>query len=316
MDALTQHRPPLAPRMLRRAAHPDGFTLVELLVVIAIIAVLIGLLLPAVQSAREASRRSSCTNNLRQVGLALHAYHDARNRLPEGWLCDDDGSTSSHGDKGVGWGWASRILVHLEEPVVAEAIDLHQPIATVRPALCRHVISLYLCPSDPANAERSFLLGAGPCSEEQEEEKPDAVPGSLSVARSNYVGVFGSIHMHEMGAERGAFAGNGVFFANSRMPFSHISDGLSKTIMVGERDGRVGGSMWHGMVEEACAPISRIVGVGEHTFDAAGGHHFEDFSSRHPSGGTTLFADGHVEFLNNATEGSVFQALCTRRGRD
>ena len=316
MDALTRHRSPPAPRMLRRAAHPDGFTLVELLVVIAIIAVLIGLLLPAVQTAREAARRSSCTNNLRQVGIALHAYHDARNRLPEGWLCDDDGSTSAHGDEGVGWGWASRILAHLEEPVVAEAIDLRQPIATVRPALCRHAISLYLCPSDPANAERSFLLGAGSCSDEQEEETPDAVPGTLSVGRSNYVGVFGSIHMHEMGAARGAFAGNGVFFANSRMPFSHISDGLSRTIMVGERDGRVGGSMWHGMVEGACAPMSRVVGVGEHAFDAEGGHHFEDFSSRHPGGGTILFTDGHVEFLQNTTEESVFQALCTRRGRD
>jgi prepilin-type processing-associated H-X9-DG protein/prepilin-type N-terminal cleavage/methylation domain-containing protein len=310
------HRATAVGRRSTAAARArTGFTLVELLVVIAIIAVLIGLLLPAVQSAREAARRSSCTNNLRQVGIALHTYHDSHGRLPEGWLCDDDGTSGSHGDHGVGWGWAARILPQLEETALAGTIDIRQEIATVRPAAREYAVTTYLCPSDPRNSDRTFLLGAGTCSEEEEEEGPDTTPGAIRYGRSNYVGMFGSGHLHDDDEPRAAFEGNGVFYANSRMPFSHISDGLSKTIMVGERDGRLGGSLWQGMVEDACAAMARVVGVGEHAFNAADGH-FEDLMSRHPGGVNVAYADGHVEFLQNTIDEAVFQALCTRRGRD
>src|SRR4051812_6730319 len=87
-----------------------GFTLIELLVVIAIIAVLIALLLPAVQQAREAARRSQCKNNLKQIGLALHNYHDTANTLPPGWIGDPTGSNA-----GNRWGWGTMILPYLDQ---------------------------------------------------------------------------------------------------------------------------------------------------------------------------------------------------------
>jgi prepilin-type N-terminal cleavage/methylation domain-containing protein len=110
----------------------DGFTLIELLVVIAIIAVLISLLLPAVQSAREAARRAQCTNNLKQIGLALHDYHDAVGAFPPGYISrpGPDGDNS-----GTGWGWASMILSHMEETPLFNAINFHRRSSsrTIRP---------------------------------------------------------------------------------------------------------------------------------------------------------------------------------------
>ena len=117
--------------------HRSGFTLVELLVVIAIIGVLVGLLLPAVQAAREAARRMSCSNNLRQVGLAAQNYHSAYQRFPAGYVSHPtrDGSAPASvmmdpvtWDAGPGWGWAAGLLPFAEGNAVAENLRLDQPI--------------------------------------------------------------------------------------------------------------------------------------------------------------------------------------------
>lgn len=291
-----------------------AFTLVELLVVVAIIGVLMGLLLPAVQAAREAARRSSCTNNLRQVGIALHTYaHARKEQFPEGWLCNAD-----HANEGVGWGWASRILPQMEEAEVANSVDgfvrVGTPIGSASDAVRQKIIRPFLCPSDSAAA--LFFPGTGTSL-----DQPDADAGSQQFARTNYVGMFGSSevegeahtgdHAGETDADH-AFHGNGIFFANSRMPFSHIQDGLSKTIMVGERDSRIGGSLWIGMVEGLCGPMTRVVGAGEHMFNNESPH-FGDFTSRHPNGINVVFADGHVAFLQTSLSPEIFQAMSTRR---
>ncbi len=298
--------------MHARSRH--AFTLVELLVVIAIIGLLIGLLLPAVQAASEAARRSSCTNNLRQIGLAIHTYaHGTKERFPEGWL-----SSTGDAEQGLGWGWASRILPHMEEISTGNAVIGHiragQKIIDPSAASARTaIIGSFLCPSDPANSNPIFEMHGA----EQD------------FSRSNYLGMFGTEHVEEVIEDHPdeLFAGNGIFFANSRVNFRSVTDGLSKTIMVAERDAReVPGhgdpseleqfdSAWIGMAEGGEEAIIRVVGGGEEMFNN-GSPHAEDFRSRHANGINVVFADGHVDFLTNSLDEEVFQALSSRAGNE
>lgn len=286
-----------------------AFTLVELLVVVAVIGVLIGLLLPAVQTAREASRRSACTNNLRQIGLAIHSHaHARKDQFPEGWLCDP---AEEHGDKGMGWGWASRVLPHFDDNTVGNTVADHiqagRAISSSATSTKQMVLRSFLCPSDPKSGVPLFAPGEYGSGGNDEESDPDHTAGAERYARSTYVGMFGTNDLHT-----DALAGNGMLFGNSRVPFSHVVDGLSKTILVGERDSRMGGSLWIGMVEGLCAAPARVVGVGAHIFNDP--DHFEDFYSRHSDGANFVFADGHVEFLRGSVDVTVFRALGTRAG--
>src|SRR5947199_9573940 len=132
---------------LRRRWRRRAFTLIELLVVIAIIAILIGLLVPAGQKVREAAARTQCQNNLKQIGLAMHNYHDANKGLPPGYRAHGayvDGAT----DTAPGWGWAAFILPFIEQATLHARIDFNRPVAS-HPGVAAAMVPVYLCPSDP-----------------------------------------------------------------------------------------------------------------------------------------------------------------------
>ena len=128
-----------------------AFTLIELLVVIAIIGVLVGLLVPAVQQVREAASRMTCTNNLKQIGLALHSYHDTYKVFPPGYIDRNTNPASTpDNDLGPGWGWASFLLPYLEQGNLYNQIDFKQGVASTRnKALAQQPLTIFQCPSAP-----------------------------------------------------------------------------------------------------------------------------------------------------------------------
>ncbi|MCC9643346.1 DUF1559 domain-containing protein [Rhodopirellula sp. JC740] len=315
---------PFRPRRSHRA-----FTLVELLVVIAIIGVLVGLLLPAVQAAREAARRMSCQNNLHQVGIALHNYHGIFNQLPSGWLADD----IDHHEPG--WGWAAAITPQIEASNVYETIRFGMAIEEDENQQAREAsISSYICPSDTLE-NLFFIAEAHGDGTGHHHDHDDYAPASLDddhgdddhdddddhdhghnvddgdeflfrIAKSNYAGVFGTFDLHD-----DLYHGDGLFYGNSRHRFRDVLDGLSQTVMVGERNSRLGGSIWQGLIPEANAAAARIVGAADHVPNSDAGH-FEDFSSYHASGAQFVLSDGSVRMLTQFIDLEVYHALVTR----
>ncbi|MFO0938353.1 MAG: DUF1559 domain-containing protein [Gemmataceae bacterium] len=286
-----------------------GFTLIELLVVIAIIAILIGLLLPAVQKVREAAARTQCINNLKQVGLALQNYHDANTKFPPGYASLFD---SAGNDTGPGWGWAAHLLPQMEQDNLYRQIDLKQPIEALANSQARvAIVKSFLCPSDNP-PEQAFPVG------------PRSATGQLmsticNVAPGNYVGNYG---VGEPGVE-----GDGVFFRNSSVRIADITDGTSSTLMVGERSFKFAEATWVGSVTGA----NHAVTIGSplifaepaaanfilsHTGETYQGPAYPEesnhYSARHTGGGNFVFADGHVAYLSRLTTYDTYKALSTR----
>jgi len=302
-----------------------GFSLVELLVVVAIIATLIGLVLPAVQSAREAARRTACSNSARQVGLALLHVHDHLGRFPAGWT----GASQPHVpteaiDDVPGWGWAARLLPQIEEQRLHDAIDFSRPVFDpaapgLHAAVRGQAVKAFICPSDVTGpgetAAGVFGIGRADDHDHAHADEPHPVDGGdlgvvCEVGKTNYVGCYG--WQHEIEDEPAA--GDGMFFRNSRIAIKHVTDGLSRTILVGERSSRMGSSSWPGVIVGSEAPRSRVVGSGDHVPNNAKAGHFEDFSSGHPTGVNFVFGDASTRFIGDDIDENVFHALCTRAG--
>jgi prepilin-type N-terminal cleavage/methylation domain-containing protein/prepilin-type processing-associated H-X9-DG protein len=307
-----------------RPRSSRAFTLIELLVVIAIIGVLIGLLLPAVQAAREAARRAQCTNNLKQIGIALSTYHEQQNTFPPGycsfWKLDGPDFRFAEDDIGPAWGWAAMILPQMEQGNVFHAINCDLTLTFPQNTTAQHLrVGSYICPSDPAKT----LVPV------RNEENTATI---YEVGTGNYVGMYG---LGEVGEAPGD--GNGIFFRNSKIGFSQITDGSSSTLAVGERShnlsyvtwtGRAVGGWLHSTAtfeggtnkfspdpEESFTMILGPVGLedGLRTPNHPMAH-VEDYWSRHPGGVNFLYADGSVHFIKSAIAPSVYQALATRAG--
>ena len=291
---------------------PGGFTLVELLVVIAIIGALVGLLLPAVQRARESARRMQCQNHLKQIGLALHNYHDIHHKFPPGYLAKID---SSGNELGPGWGWGSMILPQLEQSALSQRINFNVCIQQSANSFARvQPISTFFCPSD--NAPPQWMAVSRDLS-------TGAIQGSIcNTASANYVGVFGTF-------EPGV-GGDGIFFRNSAIGLRDIVDGSSSTLLVGERGFRLGEATWTGAITGAAILADGSDGVGTGPPESAAslvlGHtgdgyspgdrrsHVNQFYSEHIGGVNFLYADAHVGFLTNTLNYQTYQALTTRAG--
>jgi len=277
-------------------------TLIEVLVVIGIIAILVGLLLPAVQAAREAGRRVSCQSNMRQVGVALHHYHEEFGVLPPGWV-----AKSPNGQPG--WAWPTAILPFLEHNLPLPDDSLAGPAigSPDNAGLRQTVIDTYLCPSDAT--PEVFMLYEGPLKDSGPLPNPLAHSRPMfRVSRSNCAGVFGTRTVEDFPDQ-----GDGTFYQNSRISFTDMTDGQSQTIMVGERCSRAGMSTWIGAVPGAYRSMARVVGqvrnVPNHLL--AG---LSDFSSYHPYGANFLLADGAVRLISDEVDLTVFQAAATRAG--
>jgi len=291
--------------MKRTYRGSSGFTLVELLVVIAIIGILVALLLPAIQAAREAARRTECNNNLKQIGVAMHNYHDTNKVLPAGFLY-----RTPAGDPD--WGWAVAIMPFMELDALYQQLDVGKKRLTQfyytgatpdEQALLQTPIKAYRCPSDVTKALNN-LCAFGSLS-----------PAPFSLATSNYVGYSGT------GGNSGTTDAGGLFYGNSWRNFRDVLDGTSTTLMAGERCHSHLAAVWAGVGrknsygnEGTARTLARAGFVINWDYVASGNpeNQGKGVASFHPGGVNVLLADGSVRFVSQNTNTAVVQALGNR----
>ena len=307
--------------MSRRA-----FTLVELLVVIAIIGLLVALLLPAVQAARESARRSQCSNNLKQIALAAQNYHDVMRTFPPGY-CASVPYVDGASDTTAGWGWGAFLLSYLEQDAARGNVNFSLPVeAPLNARVVQTRFPVFVCPSDSAPGSPLQISSAS------------GAPLALA-APASYAGCVGG---DESSVTDRTSAG--IFFRNSGIRFADITDGTSTTILVGERAWANAQGIWAGAIsgglcqrgplnpnplggstsEPAPALVLSHSHLNNPTTDPDSG--LDDFSSLHVAGSNFAFADGSVRFFasvsgdeaNGAYTGDslIFQALGTRAGHE
>jgi prepilin-type N-terminal cleavage/methylation domain-containing protein/prepilin-type processing-associated H-X9-DG protein len=312
------------PRSSRRDRR-GGFTLVELLVVIAIIGVLVGLLLPAVQSAREAARRSHCMNNLRQIGLALQNYHSSKNAFPPGAVVSDAGCIAS-GFQGPPW--TVQILPFIEGTTLAAQFNMKGRFSALindgensdNETLQRTPLEIFKCPSDSSHTNTDPSLNYMGVQGGGQQLEAECLTGNTPVNR------------------RVRF-NNGILYTNSDVGAKKITDGLSNTFIVGEsrwwsyQSTNSGFPNWF-----SWASANRMAGTSSHVivmsaavdpinnplvdYDSAVswdsqntlylGTHTRSFGSRHVGGAHFAFADGSGSFISDNVDLTGYQRTAVR----
>ncbi|WP_234824120.1 DUF1559 domain-containing protein [Bremerella cremea] len=280
----------------------SGFTLVELLVVIAIIGVLIALLLPAVQQAREAARRNSCSNKLKQLGLALHNYHDTYKSFPFGSLVMDNNSNPM--------GWHYSILPFIEQNAMYEQGNMIEQYHQGVNAPLREIrMDAYICPSAGSKAEKA--------------------DDDSKYYTTHYYGIMGptgtnpqsnTAYKENTSGSHGGFSREGIFYFNERRTFADVIDGTSNTLMLGEISwaARKGNSTryrpWNrgGRLNEFMAPCKNVANPINSDYTAL----FNDMSygSNHPGGCQFAMADASVHFVPEVVDYNVYLSSASTSG--
>ncbi|MDB5389334.1 MAG: hypothetical protein JWM11_4980 [Planctomycetaceae bacterium] len=253
-----------------------GFTLVELVAVTSIVAVGMSVSLPGIQKVRNQARLTACKNNLKQLGLAMHNYHDTVNALPPGWVIK-----STKAEAGPGLGWGTMILPYMDQVAIYNQINFSEPPKVDK--LTQTSIPGYLCPEDTAAALNS-------------------VRGKY--ATSNYSGssgdqlLPGSVDLPDPGTDAAKKLSTGLFFHNSCVRFRDITDGLSNTFMLGEKSVSSAAGIWMGVRSNQNAGDSVTDCNHRSKLNAV----IHSFSSQHGGGAHFLLGDGSVRFIADTIE--------------
>jgi type II secretory pathway pseudopilin PulG len=283
-----------------------GFTLVELLAVAGAVSLMGTQILDAIVQAREASRRSECKINLKQIGLALHNYHEVYGGLPPGWVGVNNEDKEPQVFGLNGFGWAARLTPFIDQAPLYNTFNMSASITDKENAkVIDKTFPPLRCPSDPFS-KRIWAM------------QDSAGKAVADVGVSNYPGSFGTDDFSKCEKMKPGEVckGNGIFFHNSFIRFRDVTDGSANTIAVGERvlnEKTDQLTTWTGVFPTATSPFSRILGTSEQQLGVKD-KNVAGYTSAHKDGVHMLMLDGAVQFRENKLDLKVLQALTTRDG--